>query len=279
MTDARTPILTDRILQGLIAILAIVFVVLAGPFIASSVLEQIYSATRESELQYSLTITTSSALSDVTLFIPLPTDGKGMSPVIQLLGTGNQSTTFGRFDASIYGANNESYLRLSTDLLYGPLNATELTYFFTITADSSALHTRLPLRYDYTLLPKQSLIEVSCGTVPCVGQPLCFQYQSLIYASYNTSPDARVEIRADLSGSNQWKIVRESRNGYTDSLVVQLHGPASGWYTADGYLVTSCGDDNPFWIERVDEIIRARIIAGAGVDTSMMRWHTFTPLP
>jgi hypothetical protein len=42
-------------------------------------------------------------------------------------------------------------------------------------------------------------------------------------------------------------------------------------------MVTSCGYDNPFWTERVDEIARVRITGG--VDTSMMRWHTFTPLP
>jgi hypothetical protein len=277
MIDSRTSVYTDRILRGLIVFLVIAFVVLAGPFIASAVLEKAYESTRESELRYTFTITTSSALSEVNLFIPLPTDGEGLSPIIQMLGSGDQSVTFEGYPVSIYGANNESYLKVSTNLLPGPSNTTDARYFFSVVAASPALHTRLPVQYDYTLLPKRNLIEVPCGADLCSGQPLCFQYQSLIYVSYHTSLDTRVEIQADLLGTNRWRILQGYRNEYADNIDVILQGPVSGWYAADGNLVTSCGDKNPFWRERVEDTVRTRNTSG--VDTSMMRWHTFTPLP
>jgi hypothetical protein len=277
MKDARMNIFGDHVLRAVIAILAIVTVVLAGPFMVSSVLEKVYDSSRESELSYTLTITSTSVLSGLTLFIPLPTDGRGISPVIHLLGTGNQSALLDRCSIAIYGANNESYLKVSTDFLPGPLNATGMMHSFTITASSPALNTRLPLRYDYTLLPKEDLTVIPCGTDQGSDQSSCFTYQSLIYASYNTSSDARVEIRADLSGTNQWKILQEYRNGYTDTLSVVLYGPVRGWHVADGIMVTSLGDDNPFWKEQAEADIRTGLTVG--VDTSMMRWHTFTPLP
>jgi hypothetical protein len=277
MKNARTEIFHDRVLQAVIAILVILTIMLGGPFMVSSILDKMYYSSRVSELSYTLTITSSSELSGVTLFIPLPTNGRGLSPVIEKIGTENQNSLFDRCSVSIYGANNESYLKVSTDLLPGPANTTAATYSFTITETSPALNTRLPLQYDYTLLPKQNLTTISCGTDQIGNQLSCFNYQSLLYASYNASSEARVEIHVDLSGTNQWKILQEYHNGYTDTLDLVLHGPGRGWYIADGLMVTSFGDDNPFWKEQVEA--NPSMGTTMGVDTSVMRWHTFTPLP
>jgi hypothetical protein len=277
MKNARTEIFHDRVLQAVIAILVILTIMLGGPFMVSSILEKVYYSSRVSELSYTLTITSSSELSGVTLFIPLPTNGRGISPVIEKIGTENQNSLFDRCSVSIYGANNESYLKVSTDLFPGPANTPAATYSFTITETSPALNTRLPLQYDYTLLPKQNLTMISCGTDQIGYQISCFNYQSLVYASYNASSEARVEIHVDLSGTNQWKILQEYHNGYTDTLDLVLHGPRRGWYIADGLMVTSFGDDNPFWKEQVEA--NPSMGTTMGVDTSVMRWHTFTPLP
>jgi hypothetical protein len=276
MSDTRTGVVHDRVFQGLIAILAILVVVLAGPYILTSVLEKVYSSTRVSELQYTVTLTTSSSLSDLTLFIPLPTDGRGMSPIIQELGAGNRNTIFEEFQVSIYGANNESYLKVSTDQVPS-LPGIETTYTFDIRANAPALHTRLPLQYDFTLLPKEDLNAVPCGMDPQPDSGLCFQYRSLIFASYRTSSDTKVEIRVDLIAFNRWKIGQEYHNGYSDHLGILLQGPTEGWHTAEGRMVTSIGDNNPFWEEHPLSEIHTHLTGG--IDTSMMRWHTLTPLP
>ncbi|MDD1678958.1 MAG: hypothetical protein LUO93_07255 [Methanomicrobiales archaeon] len=267
----------DRVLRVLIAVLVILFAVTAGPFLVCSIQQKMYQATLSSELRYTLTITTSSTLSAATLFIPLPTDSAGASPVSELIGTGNASMVFAGWQTSIFGANNESYLKLSTDLLPGPMVGTASTYNFTLIAPAPVLNTRDPVRYDYTLFPKQDLTAIRCEPIYVGEGAVCYRYQSLIFASYNTSPEARVEVRVALSGSNRWEILREYLNEYTDSTLVVLYGPVEGWHTAEGWMVISIGDDNPFWKERVEPKVRINLTAG--VDTSMMRWHTFTPLP
>jgi hypothetical protein len=267
----------DRMLRIITAFLAIVFVVLAGPFLAFSAQERIYHSTRESRLVYTLTLTSSSTLTDVTFFIPLPTDGEGMSPVIQLLGAGNQSNLLDGSQTSIYGANNESYLKISTERLPIPSDDGGMTYSFTVTAVSPAMNTRLPLQYDYTLLPKQNLLSIPCGPDLSRDQSRCFTYEGRIYASYYAPSDVRVEIRAEVLGTNRWRILQEYWNEYCDGLSLQVEGPISGWQPAEGYLVTSKGDENPFWREPAPEAPTTHF--REGVDTSMMRWHTFTPLP
>ncbi len=276
MTDVRCSLFGDRILVVLIGLLAVLFVVMAGPFIVSSSLERVYNATRTSELHYTLTLTTSSSLHDVTLFVPLPTDKSGSSPIIQKLGAENMSAPIQGFTTSIFGANNESYIRLSTEYLPGPTGTEEAKYIIALSADSPALNTLFPLQYDYTLLPKQDLTEVSCGP-DANRQPLCFQYQTLVYAAYTTGPDAQVRVQANLAAANHWTLLGDYTNGYTDSLGIILQGNATGWHTASGNLVTGLGDANSYWKERVEQPKRIRL--GRGVDTSMMRWHTFTPLP
>ncbi len=261
----------------LIALFVILFAMLAGPYLVRSTLDRVYNATRTSELQYSLTITSSLDLSEITLFIPLPTDETGTSPVIQMLGAENQGIAFDGFNISVFGANNESYLRLSAEYLGASQDLPERSYTFSVANNSSALNTREPIRYDYTLFPKRNLTDLPCA--PSLGddRTQCFRYQSLIYASYKTAADTRVQIRVDLSGSNQWRILEDFQNGYIDSMDLALYGPVSGWHSAEGLLVTSLGDDNPYWTERKEESVPIRL--SGGVDTSMMRWHTFTPLP
>jgi hypothetical protein len=277
MTDTRTNIFSDRILRVFIILLTISFIMMAGPFILTSMQDKLYNSTRDSELQYTLTITSTSSLSGVTLFVPLPADAKGTSPVIEAIGTGNQDAACAGWHESIFGANNESYLKLWTDSLTCPSGTSEITCVITIVVPSPALHTRNPLRYDYTLRPIQDLIMVPCKEDPMCGHPLCFQYQSLVYASYNTSPGTNVTLQATLSGINRWSILQEYQNGYTNTLSSVLYGPVQGWFTAEGRMVTSCGDDNPYWKEQIE--VKVNTSLRRGVNTSMMRWHTFTPLP
>jgi hypothetical protein len=270
-------VLTDRVLRMLITLLAIFLTVTAGPFLVSSVLEKVYRSTLTSELCYSVTVVTSSDLSDVTLFIPLPADGNGTSPLSDWIGTGNHSMKFPGWNVSIYGANNESYLKLWTNLLPGPDDGTESVYTYSVTAPSPPLHTRNPTRYDYTFLPRENLTPAPCGSDIQDSHPLCYRYQGLLYASYATSPGAQVQIQADLTATNRWEILQTYQNGYTDRIEAMFRGPERGWHPAEGWLVTATGDDNPFWKEQVNVPVRTNL--SGGVDTSMMRWHTFTPLP
>jgi hypothetical protein len=272
-----TNIFNDTVGRVLIGILVIFFVVFAGPYLAGSLLEKMYRSSLESELIYSVSISTTAPLSQVTLFIPLPVDRYGISPVIEQIGLRENGTAFTGWNFTIFGAHTESYLKMWTDGVAGPLVGQQKSiYSFTIVAPAdSAFNTQEVLQYDYVLLPKKNLTNV-----PCAGNdshPQCYRYTTILYRSYRAAADTNVEVQVNLLGVNRWHILDEYKNFYSDHLDAGFTGPAEGWDTGNGWMQTSEGDENPFWKEPVEKKNNTRLTPV--IDTSMMRWHTFTPLP
>lgn len=267
----------DQILQALISVLVILFILLAGPYIVGSLQERAYTSSLMSDLTYTVTISTNASLTHISLFIPIPSDGKGRSPIIDQVGMEDNSRVFQGWNTSIYGANSETYLKLWTDYLPGPFEGTErIDYTLLVAAPvDSALHTREPERYDFVLFPDENLTEIPCNEEDSGVR--CFEYETRMYAAYRVPSQASVKIQVNLIGGNRWHIFQEYQNRYTDTMVALFTGPTSGWYEVRGELHTSLGDDNPFWREKMEEKRDVRL--KYGVNTSMMRWHTITPLP
>jgi hypothetical protein len=106
------------------------------------------------------------------------------------------------------------------------------------------INTRYPAGNEPLLLPRDNLRKSEEGsTVPLPENinPEYFDYESLVYAHYDASPDAYVEIYIDLDSWNEWWIYGWQSNEYIDRISVQLTGPQEGWVQAEGKLTTGDG--------------------------------------
>jgi len=106
------------------------------------------------------------------------------------------------------------------------------------------INTRSPEGTEPLLLPKYKLRVSEKGPpVPPSEHtnPEYFEYESRVYAQYDSSPEAEVQILVSLSGSNEWWIYGCAYNEYSDRITTRLIGPQDGWSTADGYFSTGEG--------------------------------------
>lgn len=106
------------------------------------------------------------------------------------------------------------------------------------------INTKFPIGNESVLLPKHNLRESEEGSVIPLSEhinPEYFDYESLVYAHYDTSPDAEVQIFVQMDGRNEWWIYGWQYNDYSDRISVRLSGPQEGWVQAKGKLVTRDG--------------------------------------
>ena len=106
------------------------------------------------------------------------------------------------------------------------------------------INTRFPVGNESVLLPKNNLRESSEGPIippPEHIKPAYFDYESLVYAHYDTSPDAQVQIFVQMDGRNEWWIYGWQYNDYNDRISIRLSGPQEGWIQAKGKLITGDG--------------------------------------
>ncbi|RXA20446.1 hypothetical protein EQO05_04750 [Methanosarcina sp. MSH10X1] len=120
---------------------------------------------------------------------------------------------------------------------------TPIDFGISVKADH-LINTRFPIGNESVLLPKHNLRESKEYPVISLPEhinPEYFDYESLVYAHYETSPDAEVQIFVQMDGRNEWWIYGWQYNDYSDRISVQLSGPQGGWVQAEGKLITGDG--------------------------------------
>lgn len=241
----------EKILRGLVVLFILCCILIGAPFLFQWGMERAYTSSLNSTLYYDLSIITNSSLENVTLFLPLPVNSTGLSPIIESIGSGNISGATTAWNFSIYGANNESLLKVWTDHLPRMIEGIEqVTYRFTSTAKSSnAMNVTHPVEKGYTLQPKHNIPDTPSGGRETLQYSLIYTYSSTAYVSYEAPQNAMVEITVTLEGKNFWYILRPYHNEYRDSLSASFQGSTEGWHDIDGVLITGVGDENPFWRE------------------------------
>jgi len=239
----------DKILKSLVVIFIVLFILLAGPFIYGGALGKVYTSSLKSTLEYSIQISTNVLLQNATFFVSLPTNMNGTSPILVTMGRGNVTGASIPWTYSLYGLRNDSMLKIWADTIPPPKKGTaEITYSLRVAAQAdTVLDNSQPQVKSYVLKPKNNMKEVRCdGATQGQGNPHCYEYQGVVYASYETNPEANVTISLMLTGVNTWKILQDYRNEYSDNLSVTISGPGKGWYIGKGLLTTGIGDINPF---------------------------------
>ncbi|MDN5309228.1 MAG: hypothetical protein PWP14_622 [Methanolobus sp.] len=221
--------------------------------------QNMYEGSFHSSYDYDVTFTTDSALSNVTLYIPLPVVNN-TSSVGQYIIEHDFNNDDPSWEYSLVDTEHGLMLAMKTESLEPkfrplpiPVSEDDVTtqeaepvvsdeysdgtpvldsiHFAAMVPADHVIDTRNPLANEMVLLPKYKLNS---------SQDV-YNYESRVYAEYESSPDARVEISVSLTGYNEWWILGWQWNSYNEWMNILLSGPQEGWLPVNGMLVTGEG--------------------------------------
>jgi hypothetical protein len=240
----------DRIIKitlSLFIIILVTFVALAG---YSSYTENAYRTSLASSYAYTCTIATDSPLSNVTLFIPVPADRTGNSPIIAEFSAQAITGLPDTWNTTLYDTGKATLVKIMVPSLVPPAGTTRgHPYMVTLSANLSSqrwIDTRDPAENSPAFRPVTDLAPAECtGSSSTPDHRQCYAYQTSVYTDYRADPGATVRITSTLRGTNHWNILGPKENAYSMEISLVLSGANHGWANAGGYLETGIGSDDP----------------------------------
>jgi hypothetical protein len=220
----------------------IIFIVFSSMVSYQIFLEKAYRTSLSSTYSYTCTITTDSPLTNVTLFIPVPADMAGNSPIVARFSSRDIAGLPDTWAMALYDTGKATMVRISTPAIT-PLNETtsENPLTFTLSSEmksDTVIDTRDPINNSAVFRPVREVRQVSCPSdrTGINKTPLCYDYLTSLYADYRALPDASVTITSSVTGTNRWKIFEPESNEYTSSISVKVTGGKRGWVNVTGFL-------------------------------------------
>jgi hypothetical protein len=199
---------------------------------------------------YNLTITTDSPLSNVTLFIPVPADPGGYSPIVAGYSARTIAGIPDDWTVTLYDTGKATLVQVVTPAINPPAG-TSAANPFTLTLSSdmksgTVINTRDPVNSSAMFHPVRNLEPFTCSpAVPAgKGTPQCYRYITSLFAAYEAAPDASVNVTSTIVGKNTWKIFENGSNEYATATSLQMTGSRHGWETMTGTLTTGLGNYN-----------------------------------
>ncbi len=237
----------DRTIKITLGVLIIVLIGFVSVVSYDGLIVNTYRASLTGSYSYSLTITTDSALSNVTFFMPVPEDVKGTSPVVSRISGKEISGLPGDWQTTLFGTGKATLVKITTASITPPPGTTPKNpYVVTVwinTSSKTAIDTLTPAENGVIFRPVQDLRQVTCpaGSSTGSGSPVCSEYTTPVYADYSAQPDASVTLSSSLDGMNSWKIFEPQSNEYHAKISLLMFGENHGWTPAKGTLVTGIG--------------------------------------
>jgi len=237
----------DRVIRNTFALFMIIFIVFSSVVLYQIVVENAYRSSLSSTYSYTFTITSDSPLYNVTLFIPVPADALGNSPIVKRFSTGTIAGLPEDWTVILYDTGKATMVRIATPAITPP-EKTNRENPFTITLSSemksdTVIDTREPIKNSALFRPIREVRQVSCppDSSGINGTPLCYHYLTSLYADYETSPDASVTVTSSIYGKNSWKIFEPGSNEYASRISLLMVGGKRGWETVNGFLQNRTG--------------------------------------
>ena len=106
---------------------------------------------------------------------------------------------------------------------------------------NQTIDTMNPVGNEMVLMPKYNLTHNVNASGAYSRTSEQFDYESRMYAYYETSSNANVNISIYLNARNEWWIGGWQYNSYWESMEIKLSGSQDGWTTVNGELVTGEG--------------------------------------
>jgi hypothetical protein len=237
----------DKVIKFTATVFIVIFVVFISILAYNAFVENAYRQSLVSTYSYKCTISSDAVLTNVTLFIPVPVDNAGNSPMVERFSIREVNGLPPEWKTMLLGSNKGTMVKISTPVINPAQNGTmgkEYTIELTLRAPSPRLiDTRTPLVNDAMFRPVQDLRNADCRetTGGGTGKGTCYSYSSAVYADYSSSLDARVSIGSEVAGRNEWKIFEPAFNEYQTSISVLMTGDQHGWVIARGFMEVGVG--------------------------------------
>lgn len=233
-----------KIAAGLFTIIILLFVSIAS---YNAFIEKAYHESLKSSYSYTCTISTDSVLTNVTLFIPVPSDTAGNSPIIERFSVRGIEGIPPTWKTTLMGSNKGTYVEIKTPVISTVRNGTgkneNLIQLSLEIIAPRTISTGSPQDNSVLFRPAQELTKTECvdGIDVRTEKGGCYDFVTPVYADYGTSPDARVTIHSEIVGRNEWRIFDPAKNEYRSSIRVVMVGEQHGWTRANGFLKTGIG--------------------------------------
>jgi hypothetical protein len=238
----------DKVIRITAGIFIIIFVIFAATGLYGFYVEKEYKRTLVSTYSYTLTLSTSEKLQNVTFIIPVPVNPGGNSPFAEQFSARTFTGIPAGWESTLLGSNKATMIKIRAPVVSGSDGD---GFSVRISSDARAaqlIDTKSPQDRGIVLRPVQDLKEASCaGFTNAEPGATCYRYQSAVYADYASSPNAKVEISSTITGKNEWTIFAPGYNQYSNAFSTMMLGDNHGWVTANGELQTGIGSyDVPF---------------------------------
>lgn len=213
-----------------------------------------YESSLTSSYEYRIELTADSILSNVTLYIPLPvinnTSSVGMDIIEHDFNKGDPSWKYSLVDTKhglmLYMKNKKVEPQYTTANKYSEKRQRPSIDLSTIVFSNQTIDTMNPVGNALVLMPKYNFTHSTdaskaYGKKDYYRSKEEFDYESRVYAYYETSSNANVSISIYMTGINQWWIGGWLFNKYWENMEIKLSGSQDGWTTVNGELFTGEG--------------------------------------
>lgn len=239
----------DKIIKVTFGLFIVILAVFAAFVSYNTYIDSKYRNSLSSTYYYSCTFTTDAVMSNVTLFLPVPADADGNSPIVSEISNHNVTGLPGDWSVSLYDTGKATLLKISAPTIGKPaINGSAQTTInmLTVTALSpGAIDTLSPVEDAAVFRPVQEIREITCSdSDTSSGLHACYRYRTSIYADYSADRNATVSISANLDAKNSWTISQPESNEYKNTVSVNLYGENHGWAMTEGWLEAGIGSYN-----------------------------------
>ena len=238
----------DKIFKVVLGLFIIVLVLFVSIVSYMTYTDTMYRNSLSSNYQYTCTISTDGILSNVTLFLPVPEDTHGDSPVIAQISSQDISGVPANWNLTLFDTGKGTLLQVVAPVIGRfPAKGSAQPAVVTLVVNVSSpalIDTDSPVAHATVFRPVQGIQTVACpaGDAATAGSPSCYQYHTSIYADYTAAPTASLAISASITGTNSWTIFSPASNEYRNTISVPtLYGENHGWVTTLGGIEAGIG--------------------------------------
>jgi len=229
----------DKIIRLTLGLLLVILIASVCVFSYQAFVEQAYRTSLSGTYSYTCTLTTDSPLSNVTLFIPVPADPSGSSPVVAGFSSRDIAGIPDDWTIALYDTGKATMVKVTTPSIAGTGPATiAMAADF---ASGTLIDTRDPLNNSAMFRPVGEIRQIPCSPDTTRGSPACYYYGTSLYAEYDAAPGATVTISETLLGRNTWTIFGPGSNGYETAVSLEMKGEQHGWSPMSGTLTDHIG--------------------------------------
>ncbi|MGA9622603.1 hypothetical protein [Methanoregula sp.] len=241
----------DKIIKIVLGLFIVLFVAFVAYTCYFGYIGSIYRSSLSGNYLYTCTIATNGVLTNVTLFLPVPADPKGNSPVVAQISSRDVTGVPDNMNLTLYDTGKTTLLKVSAKSIGGPaINGITQPATITFSVNVSSpehIDTRSPVQNAAVFRPVNGIHTTACSgeSVASGRGPVCYKYLTEMYAEYSSAPSVTVSIDESITGTNTWTIFAPASNAYQNQISVpMMHGSSHGWITTPGWLESGIGSQD-----------------------------------